>query len=113
MSDNQSGMVSEPVPPKRAWTAQRLLLAVGSQGQPTIEQLAQRIKVSESVLVACRDGARPLEPQIQMMLAAAVVELAPAHSRLAHRLYGQAQAALRMALDSDRCHPNYAKTQFR
>ena len=107
-------MRSDDTTPKRPrrTTAGRLLAALSPDDPSLLTTLATRLGVEVSLLEQCRDGLGSLDLERQMRLAAHVVELAPRHARLAHKLYGQAQAALRMELHDDRRHESHPNTRF-
>lgn len=77
-------------------TAGRLLTSVEAAGAVTLEQLAGHLGIPVEWLCECRDGARTLDLEVQILLAALVMLLAPAHEPLARKLHGQAQSALRV-----------------
>lgn len=95
----------------RLSTAGRLLLAIEGGGAPLAE-LARLTGVREQTLLECRDGIRPLEPAVQMKLAAGALIVAPEHERLARTLYAQAQAALRLEESGAVRHLTYPKERF-
>ena len=84
-----------PARPKLT-TAGRLLALVTTDDELDLARFARRLKVPERHLRECREGMRSLEPEIQLLLAALVVEVAPAHAAHARRLHAQAQSALRV-----------------
>jgi hypothetical protein len=97
----------------RQSTAGKLLALIAVKGTPSLEDIARHARVSKRQLEECRDGIRPLEPEAQMRLAAALLAIAPEHERKAHTLYAQAQAALRMRDDPGRSHQFYPREWFR
>jgi hypothetical protein len=94
-------------------TAERLLRAIEAGASASFRELALMTRVSERRLKECRDGIRPLDLDAQMRLAAAVMELAPQHKRLAYRLYGQAQSALRTSDNNEALHQVYPRSHLR
>jgi len=102
----QSG--DSPSPSRRPrTTAGRLLLSVEASGSTTLGQLAKHLGVPEEWLRECRDGERTLELEVQILLAALVLLLAPEHTALARHLHGQAQSALRVKNGSIESHMTY------
>jgi hypothetical protein len=100
-------------PRPRLTTAGRLLKAVAHDGVTTLSDLARQLRIPSDDLEHCEQGLKSLELETQMRLAAIVAEVAPEHARLAHALYGQAQAALRMQLLDGRQHSSYPRVEFR
>jgi len=98
---------------QRLSTAGKLLDAIAKQGEPKLEEIARYLRIKVRRLEECRDGICPLEPEMQMRLAATVVALGSEHKRLAYALYAQAQAALRMQQEPDRSHKYYPRERFR
>jgi hypothetical protein len=93
--------------------AGRLLAAIAADDPSLLRTLALRARVGVAELERCRDGApAALDWETQLRLAALVVELAPRHARLAHRLFSHAQAALQMELLDGRRHLSNPKTEF-
>ena len=94
---------------RRLTTAGRLLRAVIDGGGVRLPDLATRLGVRVRALEHCCDGTGSLEPEVQMKLAALVLLLAPEHERMARRLYGQAQSALRVQRGSVEAHLVYPR----
>jgi len=113
MKDNAPPTRDRKGSPSRLSTAQQLLVLLSHDTNSSLTDLAKLARVNEKRLAQCRDGVRPLDADMQMRLAAAVVESAPRHRRLAQRLYAQAQTSLRMTLEDGRVHPYYPKSDFR
>jgi len=93
--------------------AGRLLQLVTIEGKITCTRIAERLQIPEHELRACRDGARALEPEVQLVLATLVLEIAPECSLLAHRLHAQAQSALRMKQGAVESHMTYHGPRWR
>lgn len=110
MSEIVDGNGNSARTPKHLTSAGRLLRAVADNGAIELPRLARHLNVSARLLQACLDGERPLEIELQIMLAALVLELAP-HPQLAplaRRLHAQAQSALRVregAVSSQATYP--------
>lgn len=85
-----------PRAPKNLTSAGRLLRAVVKDGTIELPRLARQLNVPVRRLQACQDGERPLEVELQIILAALVMALSPRHAPLARRLHAQAQSALRV-----------------
>lgn len=94
MSERQDE--AEPRRRPRLTTAGLLLRDLFQSGRVDFAQLAKRMQVSVSRLIACRDGKRALDLEAQIRLAGLVMELAPEHARRARHLHAQAQSALRV-----------------
>lgn len=113
LNDYTGGAGADDGPVHRETTAERLLKVVHESSAAGLREIAKFSRISEQRLTDCRDGVRMLEPELQMRLAAAVMELAPEHRRLAHRLFAQAQSALRTSLAEDTSHRSYPRIHFR
>jgi hypothetical protein len=74
-----------------------LLLRLETTGALSIDAVAQRIGVSESIVRLCVEGRAPLPVDAQLLLATVTLERAPTLSRKAHALRGQAETAKRFA----------------
>ena len=81
--------------------AGRLLQAVEASGAIELSHLAGRLGISMRRLEECRDGVRALN-----------LEHAPEHARLASKLHGQAQAALRMRDGDVATHSVYYQRHY-
>ncbi len=104
MSDEETGPLSKK---GARTTAGRLLISVEATGTTTFEQLAGHLGIPVEWLRECRDGGRTLELEVQILLAALVMLLAPEHEALARKLHGQAQSALRVRNGSVESHMTY------
>lgn len=111
MANDEAKLGAEPesIKPRRTnmTAAGRLLAAVTANGSIDLTELAQRLNVPVYRLRDCRDGADLLPPEVQLVLAALVVELSPPHASLAHRLYAQAQSAMRIRKGAVESHLTY------
>jgi len=85
----------------------RFLRRLAKDEAPTLQQIALHARVPLTQLEACRDGMKRLPPEKQMRVAAAVVTIAPAHARVAHALYAQAQTELRFTAREVESHSDY------
>jgi hypothetical protein len=92
--------------------AGRLLQILTTSDEDICTRIARRLKVPVHDLMACRDGSRPLEPEVQILLAALVLEIAPQCAPLAHRLYAQAQSALRVKEGVVEAHLTYHRARW-
>jgi hypothetical protein len=72
-----------------------------------LSEIAHTAGTSVDDLHACCRGELRLSPAVQMQLAASVLSCAPQHARLAHALFGQAQAALRFEAGDVVRHTTY------
>ena len=104
-----------PVKPSqlRLTTAGRLLQVVTVDGATDIVRLARRLGIPARRLRACRDGEQPLEPELQILLAALVLEVSPEHAALARQLHAQAQSALRVREGVVESHSTYLGRRWR
>ncbi len=113
MDNDEANVVSAPRKPRKLPTAAaRLLAAATGTGAVDLVYLAQRLKIPVDTLQACRDGSAALRPEVQIVLAALIVELSPPHASLARRLYAQAQSALRLqtgVVDSHLTYPAWRR----
>jgi hypothetical protein len=98
---------------QRLTTAGRLLQLLASDGATDLTLLARRLGIPTRRLRACRDGEQPLEPEVQMLLAALVLEISPEHASLARQLHAQAQSALRVREGLVVSHPTYNGRRWR
>ncbi len=106
--------VSPSPPPKRKITAAgRLVALVTTDSVLDLARLARSLAVPERHLLECRDGLRRLEPEVQMLLAAYVMEGAPQHAAVARRLHAQAQSEYRVRERSIDSHETYDRPPFR
>ena len=112
MSESTENAASNPVR-RRPSAAGKLLAAISNKGSPPLDEIARHLRTSVRLLEACRDGLETLELELQAQLAEIVLSLAPEHRRQAHTLYNQAQAALTMQREPDRCHQVYPRQRFR
>ena len=97
----------------RLTSAGHLLRLVTKDDAVNLPWLAQRLRVPIGRLRACRDGQGSLEPEVQILLAAFILELAPEHSSLARRLHAQAQSALRVREGAVESHAVYVGRRWR
>jgi len=104
--------VSKQNSPKRS-SAGHLLQLITKDDAIALPRLARCLKVPAGRLRACRDGQATLEPEVQILLAALVLELSPEHSQLARRLYAQAQSALRVREGAVESHAVYVGRRWR
>ena len=74
-------------------TAARLLGELLDDGVFTVEALATRVGVPDSVLKGFRNGARPIPLDVQLQLAILAL-VSPGHARVGHNLHGQVVAAM-------------------
>jgi len=94
-------------------SAGHLLQLVTKDDPLAMPRLARQLKVPFDRLRACRDGQGSLEPEVQMVLAALILELSPEHSQLARRLHAQAQSALRVREGAVESHAVYVGRRWR
>jgi hypothetical protein len=92
--------------------AGKLLDAVSTTGAIDLPLLARRMGTSAHRLQACRDGMLALEPELQIVLAALVMEISPDHATRARRLHAQAQSALRVREGSVESHTVYSGRRY-
>jgi hypothetical protein len=111
-STHEDNGVSKQNSPKLT-SAGHLLRLVTKDDAIVLPQLARHLKVPAGRLRACRDGQAALEPEVQLMLAALVLELSPEHSQHARRLYAQAQSALRVREGAVESHAVYVGRRWR
>ncbi len=111
--NSQSAQGKRSVPRSRLTTAGRLLLAVHESESADLAELAKMVRVPVSHLEECRDGERTLDLDVQILLAAAVLALAPSHERIARQLHAQAQSALRVAQGAVSTHPTYQRISWK
>ena len=78
----------------RLSSAGKLLAAIRQLPGLSIGEIASALGEPASQLEACASGTAVLAPSAQLALAKLVLERAPGQSRAAHRLKGQAEAAL-------------------
>jgi hypothetical protein len=107
--DDQGGKQT----PSRLTSAGQLLRLVTKDDAVDLPWLARRLKVPAGRLRACRDGRGSLEPEVQILLAAFILELSPEHSSLARRLHAQAQSALRVREGAVQSHAVYVGRRWR
>ena len=107
--DNGVGKQSSP----RRTSAGHLLKLITKDDADVLPRLARCLKMPAGRLLACRDGRAALEPEVQIVLAALVLELSPEHSQLARRLYAQAQSALRVREGAVESHAVYVGRRWR
>ena len=98
---------SRPQSKRPRTTAGRLLISVEATGTTSLEQLSEHLGIPVDWLRECRDGLRTLELEVQILLAALVMLLAPEHEALARHLHGQAQSALRVRSGVIESHMTY------
>lgn len=87
--------------------AGRLLQLVTAGGGIDLDRIGRWMHVPAHALETCRDGLGSLDPEVQLVLAAVVLELAPQHAAQARRLYAQAQSALRVQQGLVQSHITY------
>jgi hypothetical protein len=85
----------------------RFLRRLANDDSVTLQQVAVEARVPVAKLNQCREGLARLAPEEQMRVAAVVVSLAPAHARVAHALYAQAQTELRFIAREVGSHGDY------
>lgn len=88
--------------------AARLLRRLVADDAGILTRLSEHSRIPIAQLLACHDGELRLAPVKQMQIAATVVTLAPKHERLAHALYAQAQAELRVSAGEVVARDHYA-----
>ena len=96
----------------RFTTAGRLLDAVSTSGTIDLALLARRLGTPVQRLQACREGMLALEPELQIVLAALVMEVSPEHGSPARRLHAQAQSALRVRAGAVESHAVYVGRRY-
>lgn len=107
------GAGKQPSISPRLTSAGHLLQLVTKDDAVTLPWLARRLRVPSERLRACRSGEGSLIPEIQILLAALVMELSPEHSPLARRLHAQAQSALRVREGAVESHAVYVGRRWR
>jgi len=85
----------------------RFLRRLAKDETVTLRDIATQARIPLAQLEACRDGLKRLSPDKQMRVAAVVVTIAPAHARIAHALYAQAQTELRFTARQVESHTDY------
>ncbi len=113
LANNGEGTSRPRVPRNRLTTAGRLLAAVHERGSVDLAEIAKMLHVPVAYLEECRDGERTLELEVQLLLAAAALTLAPDHARLARQLHAQAQSALRVQQGTVATHPTYQRATWK
>ncbi|MDB4906607.1 MAG: hypothetical protein JWO05_1391 [Gemmatimonadetes bacterium] len=78
----------------RLSSAGKLLCLVQQLPGLSMEEIAAAISAPVEAVEACAEGRAPLPAGAQLALAELVLTRGPAQARAAHRLKGQAQAAL-------------------
>jgi hypothetical protein len=107
MSGGSEKEIEQPTTRPKSTAAGRLLEAVSATGSVDLALLARRLGTPAQRLQACRDGMLALEPELQIMLAALVMEVSPVHASRARQLHAQAQSALRVREGSVESHTVY------
>jgi hypothetical protein len=114
MENDEANLAESDKPRRKNQTyAGRLLAVVTGSGSVELGELARRLNVPVHRLRDCRDGSDLLPPEVQLVLAALVVEMSPPHASLAHRLYAQAQSAMRTQKGAVESHLTYPVWQRR
>ena len=90
-------------------SAGRLLEKMTAADPASLANVAGQLRVDVVILERARDDGTPLDPVVQMMVAAFALELLPDERSLIHQVYGQAQTALRLENGSVESHMTYPK----
>ena len=104
---------AEKTPHAKQTAAGRLLALIAKGEAFDFARVARCLVVPERYLRECRDGLRRLEPEVQVLLAALVMELAPEHAHAARRLHAQAQTELRLRQGVVGLHQTYDSPRWR